>query len=196
LNSRRTAAYHALFNHRTLFYDRAVLGKDYEGQDCRIAKALEVVGERWTLLIVRDAFFGVRRFSDFLAHLDVPRAVLASRLRSLVDEGVLRQVPDPERSDRHGYELTEAGRGLWPVIHALGTWGESMSGERAPRRLYEHAPCGTRLDVAALCPACGERPDPGEVVTSLRRGARSGRSDHVSAALAKPHRLLDPIVAA
>src|ERR671937_314334 len=66
-----------------------VLGKDYEGQECALAAALEVLGERWTLLIVRDAFFGVRRYSDWVARLDIPRAVLAERLRGLVDHGIL-----------------------------------------------------------------------------------------------------------
>src|SRR6266511_3542177 len=77
-----------------------MLGKDYTDQDCALARALEVVGERWTLLILRDAFYGVRRFSDFAAHLDIPRAVLAERLRGLVDDGLLARRPDPERPGR------------------------------------------------------------------------------------------------
>ena len=76
-------------------YTAAMLGKDYEGQDCSIARSLEVVGERWTLLIVRDAFYGVRRFNDFQAHLDIPKAVLSDRLSGLVEEGMLERRPTP-----------------------------------------------------------------------------------------------------
>ena len=83
-----------------------MLGKDYIDQDCALARALEVVGERWTLLIIRDAFFGVRRFSEFQAHLDIPKAVLAERLNSLVTEGLLERLPDPAHGGRHLYELT------------------------------------------------------------------------------------------
>src|SRR5581483_7381119 len=99
-----------------------MLGKTYEAQDCSIARALEVVGERWTLLIVRDAFYGVRRFSDFQAHLDIPKAVLSARLSSLVANGILERNPDPEHAGRQLYELTAAGRELWPAIHALLVW--------------------------------------------------------------------------
>ena len=98
-----------------------MLGKDYNGQDCSIARALEVIGERWTLLIVRDAFYGVRRFSDFHAHLDVPRAVLSDRLRGLVEEGILVRT-QIRHAGRHVYELTPAGRDLWPV-NSLLAWG-------------------------------------------------------------------------
>src|SRR4051794_11162390 len=88
-----------------------MLGNDYRRQDCALARALETVGERWTLLIVRDAFFGVRRFSDFQAHLDIPKAVLSDRLAGLVEGGVLERLPDPDHAGRHLYRLTQAGRG-------------------------------------------------------------------------------------
>src|SRR5690348_7302888 len=90
-----------------------MLGKDYAEQDCALARALEVVGERWTLLILRDAFYGVRRFSELQAHLDIPKAVLSDRLNTLVGDGVLERVPDPEHRGRYLYELTQSGRDLW-----------------------------------------------------------------------------------
>src|SRR5436853_1632448 len=105
-----------------------MLGKDYQRQDCSLARALEVIGERWTLLIVRDAFYGVRRFSDFEVHLDIPKAVLTERLRRLVEDGVLSRAPDPSHSGRHLYVLTPAGRDLWPALHALLSWGERHRG--------------------------------------------------------------------
>src|SRR5262245_3594344 len=100
-----------------------MLGKDYEQQDCAIARALETIGERWTLLIVRDAFLGVRRFSDFEAHLDIPKAVLSDRLRGLVDDGIMARTPDPDHAGRRVYELTDAGRDLWPVLYSVLVWG-------------------------------------------------------------------------
>jgi DNA-binding HxlR family transcriptional regulator len=168
-----------------------VLRHDYPGQTCSIAKALEVVGERWTLLIVRDAFFGVRRFSDFQAHLDVPKAVLSDRLGGLVEDGILDRRPDPDRAGRHVYELTAAGRDLWPVLHALLVWGgrhRSSSGRR-----FLHAPCGTPLDDRGACPACATMPGPGDIVMTTRRGRGTARKDPVALALRAPHRLLEPL---
>src|SRR6185437_14481937 len=117
-----------------------VLGKDYESQDCAMARALEVVGERWTLLIVRDAFYGVRRFNDFQAHLDIAKAVLADRLGGLVEDGVLARRPDPDHAGRSVYELTAAGRELWPALHALLVWGGRNLSTNS--RVFKHATCG------------------------------------------------------
>ena len=133
-----------------------MLGKDYERQDCAIARALEVIGERWTLLIVRDALYGVRRFSDFHAHLDVPKAVLSDRLSGLVEHGILERRPDLDHAGRYLYELTATGRELWPVLHALVVWADRNSFPNS--RLFRHAACGTELDDAADCPACGITP--------------------------------------
>ncbi|MEU5988845.1 helix-turn-helix domain-containing protein [Spirillospora sp. NPDC047418] len=160
------------------------LGKDYAAQDCSLARALEVVGERWTMLIVRDAFYGVRRFSDFHVHLDVPRAVLSARLQSLVETGVLRK-------DGHDYVLTGMGRELWPVVHTLARWAEDhLSAE--PCRLFLHAACGTRVGPDGLCAACGRAVAPEELEIHAGPGARR-RTDPVSVVLRSPHRLLDPI---
>jgi DNA-binding HxlR family transcriptional regulator len=168
-----------------------MLGKDYEGQDCSLARALETIGERWTLLIVRDAFYGVRRFSDFRAHLDVPKAVLSDRLGGLVEDGILERRPDPDRGGRHIYELTAAGRDLWPVVYAMLTWGAR---HRSPSgRVFRHAACGTALDARGACSACGTTPPAADVVMSLRRGARTLREDPVAVALRAPHRLLEPV---
>ena len=108
-----------------------MLGKEYVGQDCGIARALEVFGERWTLLIVRDALYGVRRFRDFQAHLDIPKAVLSDRLNGLVEHGILERRPDPHHAGRSLYELTEAGRDLWPVLHAMVVGATTTSSRTA-----------------------------------------------------------------
>ena len=168
-----------------------MLGKDYQRQDCSLARALEVIGERWTLLIVRDAFYGVRRFSDFQAHLDVPKAVLSDRLAGLVEDGILERKPDPDRAGRHIYELTAAGRDLWPVLHALLVWGER---HRFPNlRIFRHVACGTEIDERGACPTCGVVPGPEDLEMGTRRGRTPMREDPVALALREPHRLLEPI---
>jgi DNA-binding HxlR family transcriptional regulator len=166
-----------------------VLGNDYSGQDCGLARSLEIVGERWTLLIVRDAFYGVQRFNDFQARLEVPRAVLSARLRALVDHGVLERVPDPEHGGRSLYRLTERGRALWPAVHGLISWG---SPEDPPPRTHRHERCGTELAAGGVCPACGGTPPPHEVVTERSDPSR-GRDDRVSVRLREPRRLLEPL---
>ena len=168
-----------------------MLGKDYESQDCALARTLEVVGERWTLLIVRDAFYGVRRFNDFQAHLDIPKAVLSDRLAGLVDEDILARKPDPQHAGRHLYELTRAGRDLWPVLSSLLAWGDRH--RQTNSRLFKHAVCGTRLDEAGRCPECQVTPGPEDIVIERRRGRGKKRRDPVSLALLEPHRLLEPL---
>jgi DNA-binding HxlR family transcriptional regulator len=170
-----------------------MLGNQYERQDCSIARALEVIGERWTLLIVRDAFHGVRRFNDFQEHLDIPRAVLSDRLAGLVDEGVMTRRVDPAHGGRHLYELTAAGRDLWPVIHALMMWGGRHHGRNSLR--FRHAACGTLLDAGGACPECMVTPKPREIMSERVPGRPRRRTDAVSVALGAPHRLLEPIVA-
>lgn len=169
-----------------------MLGSRYDAQYCPMARALEVVGERWTLLIVRDAFYGVRRFSELAEHLDVPRAVLSDRLRSLTDAGVLARLPDPEHAGRALYELTPLGRELWPVVHALARWGRHFAAEADLSRVFEHAACGTELDDRGRCPACDVDVAP-EAVVTRRVTTVGGRDDAVAVALREPHRLLDPV---
>jgi DNA-binding HxlR family transcriptional regulator len=168
-----------------------MLGKDYQHQDCSLARALEVIGERWTLLIVRDAFYGVRRFSDFQAHLDVPKAVLSDRLAGLVEDGILERTPDPDRAGRHVYELTAAGRELWPVLHSLLVWGGK---HRFPNsRVFRHAACGTQIDERGTCPKCGLTPGPEDLEMATSPGRTIKRDDPVAVALREPHRLLEPV---
>jgi DNA-binding HxlR family transcriptional regulator len=161
-----------------------VLGKDYEGQECALASTLEVLGERWTLLIVRDAFFGVRRYSDWVARLDIPRAVLSDRLRGLVATGILVKRDDQQ------YELTEAGEELWPALHALIAWGARH--RRPSTNSYRHAACDTELGPGAACPACGIVP-PAHDVLVVPHTTGAGRTDPVSVAMRAPRRLLEPL---
>jgi DNA-binding HxlR family transcriptional regulator len=129
---------------------RDVLKRDYEGQNCSIARALEVVGERWTLLIVRDAFLGLRRFDEFQERLGIARNVLADRLNRLVDEGILERVRYSERPGRFEYQLTRKGRDLVPALVSLGQWGDKYRSEKPPTLLRRKS--DRKLVVAALVP--------------------------------------------
>lgn len=165
------------------------LGTDYPRQDCGIARSLEIVGERWTLLILRDCFLGVRRFSDLQAHLDVSRAVLSARLDALVEAGLLERVGDGHAS----YELTEDAIALWPALLLLAQWGDQRTSPGRPRRTFHHVGCGT-LGRDARCDACGDLPHPRDVETRPGPGADPTlRDDAVSRALRVPHRLLEPL---
>lgn len=168
-----------------------MLGKEYAAQDCSIAGALELIGERWTLLIVRDAMYGVRRFTDFQAHLDVPKAILSKRLAGMVRNGILAREPDPEHPGRHLYELTPAGRELWPVLHALLIWGAHH--HRTNSRVFKHASCDTQLADDGSCPACKLTPAVEEIITEPKRGRQPLRDDPVAVALRGPHRMLEPL---
>ncbi len=170
-----------------------VLPNDYADQDCLLARALETVGERLTLLIVRDAFFGVRRYSDFLAHLDIPKAVLSERLKGLVAAGIMERRQDPERPGRQIYEMTQAGRDLWPAIFALRSWAARYRAPDGTRRAFTHFDCGAELAEDGSCPTCEITPLPNDIIMSLRRGAGRRRDDPVTIALLEPHRLLEPL---
>jgi DNA-binding HxlR family transcriptional regulator len=172
------------------------LGKDYEGQDCALARALEILGERWTLLVVRDAFYGVRRYNDFLAHLGAPRAVLAARLQALVDAEVLERRPYQETPLRHEYVLTERGRELWPAINALIHWGGEYLSPDGPVRIVAHAACGTRVDRTGACPTCGGYVPPDRLEVRPGPAADGRRDDPVSLALREPHPMFEVMAAA
>jgi DNA-binding HxlR family transcriptional regulator len=171
------------------------LGKDYEGQDCALARALELLGERWTLLVVRDAFYGVTRYSDFAAHFDIPRAVLSDRLRTLTSAGVFARHRYMQSPPRDEYVLTEMGKELWPVVYTLWEWGGRYLSPGGPSRIYVHASCGARLDDVGMCPDCGGgRIRPEDIEMRPAREVRSPlRDDPVSLALKVPRRLLRPL---
>src|SRR3712207_798319 len=129
-----------------------VLHNTYEGQTCSVARALEVVGERWTILILRDAFLGVRRFDDFQRSLGVARNVLNNRLQRLVEAGILERRRYQERPARHEYRLTGMGRELWPAIVALMHWGDRhLAGDRGVPLFVEHRGCGGAVDDRGCC---------------------------------------------
>jgi DNA-binding HxlR family transcriptional regulator len=134
-----------------------VLRRTYDNQNCSIARALETIGERWTLLILRDAFLGTRRFDDFQRSLGIARNVLAVRLKRLTEQGLLERSRYQERPERYEYRLTDKGADLWPVLFTLMRFGDKHSFEGMPPTVVEHGDCGARIDDHMCCPACGGR---------------------------------------
>jgi DNA-binding HxlR family transcriptional regulator len=135
-----------------------MLKNDYENQECSIAGALEVVGERWSLLIVRDILLGLRRFDELQSHLGIARNVLQTRLTRLTEQGVIERRPYQERPPRHEYRLTEKGLDLWPTMVALMQWGDRHAvPPGGPPVVLEHRGCGGSVDEHRVCERCGEK---------------------------------------
>jgi DNA-binding HxlR family transcriptional regulator len=134
-----------------------MLRADYPGQACSIARSLEVIGERWSLLIVRDVMNGNRRFGEIQASLGVARNVLSARLQRLVEEGILERRAYQESPPRHEYFLTEKGLDLWPALIALLNWGDRYSaGPDGPTKVIVHKECGGEVSERGICERCGE----------------------------------------
>ncbi|SDK49632.1 transcriptional regulator, HxlR family [Glycomyces sambucus] len=169
------------------------LPSTYRDRNCSIARALEVVGERWTLLIVRDAFYGVRRYGDFAVQLGVPRAVLTDRLKTLVAEGVMERGKDEQGALE--YRLTGKGRELWPVLRALMGWGDAFYSPQGPRRSFRHAADGGLVDAGGRCAACGRDVPAPDLLVEPGPGFDAGApaEDPVSALIDTPRPLLEPI---
>lgn len=148
---------------------------------CSIARATSVIGDRWTVLILRNAFLRMRRFEDFQANLGMTRHLLASRLKRLVDEGILARVPYQQAPLRHEYRLTVKGKALYPVLMALTAWGDVWMDKGAgPPLLYQHQTCGKHMHPVMVCSECHEpidihhvTPQPGPGLAVARRRHRS-----------------------
>jgi DNA-binding HxlR family transcriptional regulator len=141
-----------------------MLPRTYASQPlCSIARALEVVGDRWTMLVLREAFMGTRRFDDFQRALGCARNVLTDRLNRLVDAGLLRKQPYQERPLRHEYRLTRKGVELWPAIITLMKWGDRHLADQGPPVLVLHKDCGGEIDDRLHCSLCAAELGPSDV---------------------------------
>jgi DNA-binding HxlR family transcriptional regulator len=129
--------------------------KSFSDMHCSVAQCLEVVGEWWSMLIVRDAFLGVTRFDQFQERLGISRNVLNQRLAHLVTMGVLERTPYCDRPLRHDYRLTQKGRDLWPVLTAMRQWGDTYAAPDGPPLILVHRACGHTVDAVMTCSACG-----------------------------------------
>lgn len=144
-----------------------------EEELCSLARTIGVIGDRWTLLILRECFLRTRRFEGFQSALGITRHLLAERLKKLVRMGVLRRIPYQESPMRHEYILTQKGLDLYPIMMALVHWGDThMLDERGRPLLHEHKKCGKLFDPVMVCSECGEPLLAKEVVTHPGPGAR------------------------
>lgn len=138
---------------------------------CSVARSVAVIGDRWTLMILRDCFLGVRRFEAFEQRLQISRSIIADRLKRLVDEGVLARTAYQDKPRRHEYRLTDKGLALHPVIMAIVHWGDVYcADDKGPPLIHTHRGCGHDFAPVTVCSECGEplgardvevRPGPG-----------------------------------
>ena len=128
-----------------------------------MAQCLEIVGEWWSMLIVRDAFMGIRRFDDFQRDLGISRNILNQRLNHLVESGVLSKVPYCERPLRYEYRLTKKGRDLWPILTAIRQWGDTYQAPQGPPVELVHTHCGRTSTAVMHCSACNEPIEAGDM---------------------------------
>ena len=158
-------------------YAPGMLPRSYDTQRCSIARTLEIVGDRWTMLVVREAFSGTRRFEHFQRNLGIARTVLAQRLGRLVDDGLLRKERYQDHPERFEYRLTGKGLDLWPVLMALLTWGDRYAIEGPPSVVVLHQGCGGGVDDRRMCTRCGNALGPFDVLARFddpRRGHTAG----------------------
>ena len=138
--------------------------KSFADMDCSVAQCLEVVGEWWSMLIVRDAFLGYTRFDDFQRRLGISRNILNQRLAKLVEAGVMARVAYSEHPPRYDYRLTAKGRDLWPVLTAMRQWGDRYAApDGPPVQLTHRRGCGHMCEAVLVCSECGEGLEAGDV---------------------------------
>ena len=140
--------------------------EDLAQEPCSVARSVAVIGDRWTLMILRACFLGVRRFEAFQERLGISRTIIADRLKHLTEEGVLRRVAYQEHPVRHEYRLTDKGLDLHPVVMAIVHWGDRhYAGEAGPPLLHRHKTCGCDFHPVQTCSECGEPVDARAVET-------------------------------
>ena len=138
---------------------RSATLSSFDGLDCSVARSLEHIGERWTFLILRDAFYGIRRFDDFQESLGIARNILTKRLAKLVDTGIMRKEQYQEHPPRHEYRLTEKGRDLVPLLTSLLAWGDKWETPDEPPVRLIHTDCDNVMHAVAVCSECRDEID-------------------------------------
>ncbi|BAX92008.1 winged helix-turn-helix transcriptional regulator [Mycobacterium shigaense] len=147
---------------------------DLHLEPCSILRPLGLLGDRWTMVVLRQAFAGVRRFEDFHSVLGLSRAVLAERLARLVDAGIFeRRAYRDARRTRHEYRLTDKGMDLYPVLMALRTWGDKYLAPDGPFAHYRHVECGGSAEIHLVCDRCGDELTARDVQLEAGAGLRA-----------------------
>ena len=154
--------------------------KSFAGMHCSVAQCLDVVGEWWSMLVIRDAFLGVTRFDDFQERLGISRNILNQRLTRLVEEGVLEKVEYSHHPPRYDYRLTDKGRDLWPVLTAMRQWGDKYAAPDGPPLRVVHKKCGKVSQAMLTCSVCGES----LTARDVRAVSGPGDLDHLLTAVA------------
>jgi DNA-binding HxlR family transcriptional regulator len=163
-------------------YDRDMRRTSFERMNCSVARCLEVIGEWWTPLLLRDLFLGVSRFDDFQTRTGIARNILADRLARLVEAGVVEKVRYQDHPERFDYRLTEKGQDLWRVIAAMREWGDAWeTGPDGPPLQMLHLSCGRVTTTVPTCAECGERVERGDVRMVDGPGTKLGSQLPVSA---------------
>jgi DNA-binding HxlR family transcriptional regulator len=162
---------------------------ELEEEACSFARTISVIGDRWTLLILRDCFLRVRRFEDFQSRLGITRPILSDRLRKLVRESVLTRVPYQDRPLRYEYRLTPKGLDLYPILMGIVHWGDvHKCGRKGRPLLHAHDLCGNNFDPVMVCSACGEPIEPKQVHVHPGPGADSSRHLQYGMEVPRPRR--------
>jgi len=126
--------------------------------NCSLVQTIEAIGDRWSLLILREAFFGVKRFDIFQSNLGIATNILSERLKKLVKDDILQRTKDPEDARRFIYKYTEKGLDLYSIVLAMINWGDRWTtGEKGPPLFLHHKTCGHRLDAMMCCSHCGKQ---------------------------------------
>lgn len=148
---------------------------EWSSENCTIERALDVMGDRWSLIVLREVFHGIRRFDELTVRTGIPRQVLTARLKRLLDNDILRRVPyqEPGQRARSEYRLTRKGLDLYPVLMALQAWGNRyLADPEGPPVVFAHRDCGEPVDLVLRCRAGHEVSDTHDVVGTLGPGAR------------------------
>ncbi len=131
--------------------------KIQDEMDCSLVRTIDVIGDRWSLLILREAFFGVKRYDVFQSNLGIATNILSDRLKGLVKSSILLRIKDPDDARRFIYRFTEKGIDLYSIVLAMIKWGDRWTaGEEGPPLLLYHQTCGQRLEATMCCSHCGE----------------------------------------
>ncbi len=144
--------------------------------NCSVARTLAVIGERWTMLILREAFMGHRRFDEFQRNTGIARNILAARLRALVSHQILERTEGEDEHARIEYRLTKKGMDLYPVMVSMLRWGDTwLCGEKGPPLALVHRGCGAKATPAFVCPSCGDTVGARDMIAIPRRGSHPTR---------------------
>ncbi|WP_066910253.1 winged helix-turn-helix transcriptional regulator [Millisia brevis] len=130
--------------------------RSFASWPCTVARTVDILGDAWSVLILREAFYGLRRFDEFVVSLSIPRNTLTARLNALIEHGLVRKVQYQSEPVRHEYELTESGRDFFPVMVAMKTWGDKWTAHAEPLPIIlRHNICGHELHATVVCDECG-----------------------------------------